>query len=98
MSVSRDTTPATDMTKDRPAQGPSKAAPRTNRANVAPNNDARPTSKLTETDIIKNSQFNIKSNEAARKWLSDHDYIIPGEDLSIAALTMALLYQPMNAP
>ena len=92
MSASQETTPVADSAIDRPTQGPSKVVLRASRATVTPNSDARPSNKPTKADIIKNSQSNIKSSEAAKKWLTDHDYIIPGEDLSTSALTMALFY------
>ena len=43
--------------------------------------DARSANKPSKTEIIKDSQSNIKSNEAAKKWLTDYNYIIHGEDL-----------------
>ena len=94
MSSSRETTPAADTAKDRPAMAPSKATTsRLTRAAVAPStSDLRQTNKPSKADIIKESQSHIKNTEAAKKWLADHDYIITSEDLSISALTMALFY------
>src|SRR5271155_67219 len=54
--------------------------------------DTRTTGKPSKIDIIKDSQSNIKSFDTAKKWLVDHEYVIHGEELSIPALVMALLY------
>ena len=76
MSILREPTPAVDTAKDRSALAPPKMAPRTTRAT-----DARSANKPSKTEIIKDSQSNIKSNQAAKKWLTDYNYIIHGEDL-----------------
>src|SRR5271156_6494419 len=92
MSASWESMPAVDTVRDRPTSTQPKLAPRTTRATVAPNNDTRLANKPSKTDIIKDSQLNIKSIEAAKKWLTKHDIIIPGENLTTSTLTMALFY------
>ena len=50
------------------------------------------TAKSSKAEIIRNSQSNIKNIDVAKKWLYEHEYIVPDENLSVSTLTMALLY------
>lgn len=54
-----------------------------------------PTKRITDAakrELIKNSQSVIKDTESAEKWLIDSTYIVKGENITTAALSMALLY------
>src|SRR5271155_6109714 len=92
MSTSRETTPNSDIIKDNPPPAPSRGILRPTRATATPSTDARTASKLSKMDIIRDSQSSIKSFDTAKKWLTDHEYVINGEELSVPALVMALLY------
>src|SRR5271155_1751026 len=92
MSTSRETTPNSDIIKDKPPPAPSRGILRPTRATATPSMDARTASKLSKMDIIRDSQSSIKSFDTAKKWLTDHEYVINGEELSAPALVMALLY------
>ena len=92
MSTSRETTPNSDTIKDRPLPASSRGILRPTRATATPSTDARTTSKPSKMDIIRDSQSSIKSFDTAKKWLIDHEYVIHGEELSVPALVMALLY------
>src|SRR5271155_5052426 len=92
MSTSRETTPNSDTIKDRPLPASSRGILRPTRTTATPSTDARTTSKPSKMDIIRDSQSSIKSFNTAKKWLIDHEYVIHGEELSVPALVMALLY------
>ena len=57
------------------------------------------TVKKTKIELISKSQSTIKNKETATKWLTKSALIIPGELITTAMLSMALLYitQPMQS-
>ena len=50
------------------------------------------TVKKTKIELISESQSTIKNKETAIKWLAKSTFIIPGELITTATLSMALLY------
>ena len=87
----REITPCGDPAKDRPKAPSLRSSTRVTRSTASPPAPGT-TSRPSKTEILKNSQSNIKNAESAKKWLYEHDYIIQGEEISTPSLTMALLY------
>ena len=48
--------------------------------------------KKTKIELISKSQSTIKNKETAIKWLAKSAFIIPGELITTAMLSMAILY------
>ena len=46
----------------------------------------------SRADLIHKSQSIIKDQDAAQRWLTKQELVIPGEQITVANLTMALLY------
>jgi hypothetical protein len=86
----REITPSSDPSKDKQKTSSLRSSTRVTRSTTSP--PATDTSiRLSNTEIIKNSQSSIRNTESAKKWIYEREYILKGEELSIPSLTTALL-------
>ena len=46
----------------------------------------------SRADLIRESQSIIKDQDTAQQWLTKQELVIPGEQITVINLTMALLY------
>ena len=81
-----------DPARDRPTATASQKGSTRPVRTLTGNPEISTTAKPSKAEIVRNSQSNIKNIDAAKKWLYEHEYIVPGENLSASVLTMALLY------